>query len=683
MNSLEDPSPRAGDATRRVVGWFFLTVTVLVVVASFVYQSMVSLIEQGRWVSHTYEVLEVLQETLAGLREVEASQRGYLLSGQPEHLAAYQSSLGKFPENAARLRGLTVDNPSQQIRLDRLEARVRERLDAAAEVLESYRRDGLEAARAAVSEGLGRRKMAELLEVARGIEAEERRLLIERRRASESAARTTLLVGGTCLLACLGVLGFVFRLVLREWSRRRETEGSLQAAKDRLEVSLRDLGEMTEQAALVASLGDYLHACRSPVEAYAIVSKTVPHLLPGLSGSVAITSHSRTLVETVLTWGDPLPFAAGFHPDECWGLRRGRSHDVGGGTDPVCEHLTGDSIGFLCVPMAVHGETLGVLSVSSDRPSGLSDRERQTAGALAEQVSMALANLRLQEALRDRSIRDPLTGLFNRRYLEESLGREICRARRHGQPLAVVMADVDHFKRFNDSHGHDAGDAVLAEVGKLLARQVRGEDVACRYGGEEFCLILPGASLEAARRRAEEVREAISQIEVRHGHGQLGPVTISAGVAIYPTQDEHQLLAAADAALYRAKRAGRNRVAIDTPEPEPGRVAIADSAWEPSPNSESTGLDGSLIPVSAGCCLLPEPVQSVAAAVLGNNEEGWVPDISEFGAGLTDDEKQTLIVFGFEPQADDIEPLPPITREQLARMLESLHRNGMSLEDIH
>jgi diguanylate cyclase (GGDEF)-like protein len=266
----------------------------------------------------------------------------------------------------------------------------------------------------------------------------------------------------------------------------------------------------------------------------------------------------------VASWGDGAgPFAPYFCLDECWGVRQGRPHHAADGWDPVCRHLGPHDGGRLCLPMAVQGEMLGVLSLGTRRAGGLTERERRAAKAIAEQAALSLANLRLQEALRDKSRRDALTGLFNRRYLDETLGREFARARREGRPVAVVMTDVDHFKRFNDVYGHEAGDAVLAAVAGVLSASVRGEDVACRYGGEEFCLVMPGADLETARRRAEEVRKTVAELDLSHRSRAVGPITLSAGVATFPARGEAEVVAAADAALYRAKRTGRNRVAAD------------------------------------------------------------------------------------------------------------------------
>ena len=198
----------------------------------------------------------------------------------------------------------------------------------------------------------------------------------------------------------------------------------------------------------------------------------------------------------------------------------------------------------------------------------------------------------MRDQLRDQSIRDPLTGLFNRRYMLETCGREFSRAARNRQAVAMLSIDVDHFKKFNDNHGHDAGDTVLRAVGDGMAIAFRGEDVACRFGGEEFVAILPGATLEAAARRAEEFRRKLEALVVRYGEKNLPTITVSIGVAAFPEAgDNPQLvLKAADDALYRAKEGGRNRVELSTPrragrDAETGHPVSTEEA--PSPGFEA------------------------------------------------------------------------------------------------
>jgi diguanylate cyclase (GGDEF)-like protein len=233
----------------------------------------------------------------------------------------------------------------------------------------------------------------------------------------------------------------------------------------------------------------------------------------------------------------------------------------------LCQHLPAPlPTAYLCIPLSAQNETFGLLHLSefSGAPGRLTEEKHQLAVTLAEHVSLAVANLKLRETLHSQSVRDPLTGLFNRRYMEESLDREVYRAKRSDRPLGIIMLDLDHFKEFNDTFGHEAGDVLLRELGSFLQRHIRRQDIACRYGGEEFTLILPEASLEVTRERAEQLLKRIEQLQVDYQGQVLGTLSVSAGVAALPDQGSNSeaVLRAADGALYQAKAQGRNRVSV-------------------------------------------------------------------------------------------------------------------------
>jgi len=330
---------------------------------------------------------------------------------------------------------------------------------------------------------------------------------------------------------------------------------------------------------LLNRLGELLQACLTLEEAYAVIERVLKELFRFESGAVFACSTSRSLIEAVARWGA----AAGgsgtvFAIEECWALRSGRPHLVDDTrSGPLCTHLPSPRpAACLCVPLVAQGEALGLLYVGTapaGTPAGrpLTEARRRLVEAVAEQVALGLANVKLREVLRSQSIRDPLTGLFNRRYMEETLEREVRRSQRAGRPMAVIMADIDHFKQINDAFDHDAGDAMLRELGALFQRNLRREDIACRFGGEEFVLVLHDASLEDAARRAEDLRDSVKQMRVSDRSRVIGPVTMSLGVAIFPDHGAtgEVLLRAADAALYRAKREGRDRVALAGAAEEP------------------------------------------------------------------------------------------------------------------
>jgi diguanylate cyclase (GGDEF)-like protein len=219
------------------------------------------------------------------------------------------------------------------------------------------------------------------------------------------------------------------------------------------------------------------------------------------------------------------------------------------------------------LPMIGQGETLGIISIEFpckgefDGPLQAQARLGVTA---ASQIALSLASLRLRENLRDESIRDALTGLFNRRFMHESLEREIMRARRKNHDLALLFLDIDHFKRFNDTFGHDAGDFVLQSVTDVLRNYFRGDDVACRCGGEEFAVILPESTARNAALRAEGLREVVHGLKLQYANTRLGPISISIGVAAFPEHcsTAQDLLKIADQCLYESKTNGRNRVTM-------------------------------------------------------------------------------------------------------------------------
>ena len=183
---------------------------------------------------------------------------------------------------------------------------------------------------------------------------------------------------------------------------------------------------------------------------------------------------------------------------------------------------------------------------------------------VTEYLGLALGNFRLQQTLRYQSVRDALTEWFNRRYMEESIAREFSRVLRDGRELGIVMFDLDHFKRLNDTYGHAMGDAVLRQLGQVLLDHVRDEDIACRYGGEEFIVILPGANLAVSQVRAEELRSLVAGMTVQWDGQTVGNISVSLGVASFPHHGKswQEVIKQADKALYVAKQSGRNQVMV-------------------------------------------------------------------------------------------------------------------------
>jgi diguanylate cyclase (GGDEF)-like protein len=316
----------------------------------------------------------------------------------------------------------------------------------------------------------------------------------------------------------------------------------------------------------------FLQACLSTKEIAPILAHSMLRLFPHSDGALFLMSSSKTDLEAVVRWGESPnePAENVFSPDACWGLRRGGAHIVDDVESSLaCPHLGHlPAAAYACLPLMAKRDVLGLLHIRSRSTAPraevlrmLADL-RETSSVLSELLSLSISNLRLSETLSIQSIKDPLTGLFNRRYLEETLRREISRAERRQCEIGVVMADIDHFKTFNDLHGHAAGDLVLTELASLLKTRTRGSDIPCRFGGEEFALVFIESSLEHTVVRANELKEEVKQLKLRHEGQEIGSITVSMGVSAYPSKGTkvEELLLSADAALYRAKQAGRDCV---------------------------------------------------------------------------------------------------------------------------
>ncbi len=397
------------------------------------------------------------------------------------------------------------------------------------------------------------------------------------------------IIGGS--LSLLGI-GYVVRA-----SRRRMREVQQIATQER--QALAQQKRLSREVGLLGELNEWLQSSNSLDELFSMVARFMTHLIPDAEGSIYVYSNSRDVLDGGAAWNGG-SIREHIRPDECWALRRGRTY--GYGTNAVnfaCDHVdAGDDRPYFCFPILAHGETVGLLHLRSrmtDTDTRLADN-RLLAQMCAEQISMAIANVRMRDALQEQAIRDPLTGLFNRRHMGTHLRSSLKHCQHKGEPLALVAVDVDHFKKFNDTHGHDAGDLVLAAVGETMQRLCDGDEIAARPGGEEFTMILPHADKTAARARAEALREAVENITVHYGEATLPHVTLSLGIAVYPEDGTtpQDLLHSADAALYRAKDNGRNQVCGRADEIGDNAAATRPSVMNgsaPVPKHRTEGAD--------------------------------------------------------------------------------------------
>lgn len=375
-----------------------------------------------------------------------------------------------------------------------------------------------------------------------------------------------LLWTSVALSVLFGLSVLLIALLILQWFGRRRYES-------RLEGTIRRQSRLLQEISAMSTMVELLQTCHTQAEANTVIQGALPKLLPGVGGALYVSRRDDTALDLQVGWGS-VTTAPTFSAEDCWALRRGRPHLYEpASAAAACRHVGECEDSCLCVPLVSQGETLAVLHLRVAGPETLSEDVQRLASALAEQLSLAVGNLRLQETLRSGSERDPLTDLYNRRHLEIALQRELARAQRHGFPVSLVMIDVDHFKTFNDTNGHDAGDEVLRNVAHVLRRHTRVEDVACRYGGEEFLLVLTSCTMDDAYSKAEAIREAIAQLHVFSRGMALPRITASLGIASYPEDGERMenLIVEADAALYRAKSTGRNRIAASN---APGDVVL-------------------------------------------------------------------------------------------------------------
>ena len=506
--------------------------------------------EANLWVEHTYRVIDALQRVRAGLSTAENNVQAFAVGHSATLLREFEPALDEAALALQRVRQLTRDNPEQQARLERLEPMVAQRALAMRQL------------RDALSNGSNRTMAEDELEsssMIRGLVAEmvreEEVLLDARQRENKFRDQLALASSWIILTVAAGLVIAGAVLLMAEAKRRSQAEQAI-------------VSRHAEQANLLR-LTEMLQGCRSTEESYEVIARLAPELFASVAGAVYLFQPSRNLLEACVAWGDESLVTRVLAPDECWALRRGQLYLARSSQrDILCKHLvTPVPESTLCLPMLAHGEVIGMLFLAEPRAAEPSSLEQ--AEVIADQLAMALANMQLRERLRDQSIRDPLTGLFNRRYTEETLERELYRAIREKTHLCVLAIDVDHFKKFNDSFGHDAGDYVLKEIAATLKTNTRKGDVVSRTGGEELLVILPHSDLESSASKAEQLRESVAHLALSHRGAALGAVTISIGVAVAPVHGDtsESVLRAADLALYRAKHAGRNRIALaDDPQ---------------------------------------------------------------------------------------------------------------------
>ncbi|RSZ59289.1 GGDEF domain-containing protein [Massilia atriviolacea] len=503
------------------------------------------------------------QSLISMLRDAETGQRGFIVTGKEEFLQPYYAGTSMIPAVLLELKTENA-NPQEWGTLKNIEEVTNAKLASLSDTISLRRDSGFEKAAQVIAGGKGRSQM-DLLRSLIGEELSDytqrrnelrEKLIITSNIAAYAGVAATLIN----VVFLLGVLFAAQRALLhRHRAEERANSVSDELRRAAALASLRN-AHLQKSAELLHSL----ELAETMEETSDIIGAYLPALLPALSGSLYLYNNSRNVLERSARWGacDDEPDVLA--PLDCWALRRGSEHLAAGPDALGCRHARASSKGTprLCVPLITQGDVVGCLTVVGAALGGDDGAEQgRWIVQLAEQLGLALSNVRLRVSLRRQSIVDPLTQLYNRRYMDEVLKRELLLAERKGGAVTVVMIDLDHFKRVNDTYGHDGGDALLVAVAAALRENVRACDIACRLGGEEMLIVLPECNMANGLVRAEAIRLAIAALQVR-SNGQMLTATASFGVASYPGHGRtvESLVHAADLALYEAKHGGRNCV---------------------------------------------------------------------------------------------------------------------------
>ncbi|SOC54071.1 diguanylate cyclase [Chromohalobacter canadensis] len=564
----------------------------------------------ARTVAQTLEVIADANHLMRLFMDAETAQRGYALTRDGDYLAPYQRALSMFPRTLRRLQEASNDAMQNQ-RLDQANQLFRQWIkNVATDSIIKARNDN--AALPPVADKASKRLVDEFRTVMGAFIDTEQEALHKRQADSQDAAkRAQYIMVWSILLALASALLTWWplfrrtrhavseitqrsrRMVAGDLSQRVALRGrdefawmahAFNAMGARLEAMVatekRTNRELAERVNVLVrdrtrdmrarhDLIEALQACRSTQEAQSTLRDRLPTVFANtLGGTLWCLDAQASPPHRICQWGED---QGDIDLGECLTLREGGIRDVtlpAAHSVQVCSHLRAAHPGrHLCILLKNTEEPMGVLHLhlaSAPEEADNGDPQAEFAKGAAEDMALSLSNVRLREQLEEASIRDALTGLYNRRFLDDTLTRELARAERQSSPLSVLMLDIDHFKPINDDHGHAFGDKALIDVANLLSDNVRRGDIVCRYGGEEFVVIMPSAGLSAARRRGEHLRQQVATLDIAMNDGTPLRLTVSLGLACYPQHGEYAetLLHHADMALYEAKQSGRNRLAI-------------------------------------------------------------------------------------------------------------------------
>lgn len=375
------------------------------------------------------------------------------------------------------------------------------------------------------------------------------------------------------LFICCSLI-FLYMQILPLVRKVVVSEKIAQEAKEKLELSFSLLKKRTHEISLLRELSAHLLSCPTLDEAYKRIVRCATRLLPSTSGALYL-SYSSTSEELVrvLNWGRVKTIIISLKKESCFALSQKTRHIITNYSGNLrCKHILREELRYspiFCIPLSIQDTAQGLLYMKQNKREEINHQEyenqRLLIGILGEQIALGISNIKLRNELQEQSFHDPLTGLYNRRYLDGALQGELRRAKQESLPLSIVLLDIDYFKRINDCFGHDAGDTVLVALAQILRDSIRSHDFACRYGGEEF-IFISFTSKKIAMERSDNLHSKVAQL--KFPQKDLGPIRISIGIASYPEDgnDPIDLIKASDIALYFAKNTGRNKTISYSPK---------------------------------------------------------------------------------------------------------------------
>lgn len=561
---------------------FILMLAFLVVMAWDGFSSTKELLNAQAYVQHTHQVLHEMDGVEDGLQDAREAWLHYVLTPEKQDLTNFEDAVIQIWTRLDRAATLTQDDQANKESIKQLRAWINDELLQLRANLRTqhtlliFHSHDADFRRERVRDAIQKFKDG------------QERVLRERNHAAQERAQQitrNVLIRIGAFSALMGVL---FMLVMRESKKLRIAEQTALLSQTKLEGSLLQLQSETENSKLLNEVQADLQICANAGEAYRVTAAYLQRLMPGSTGMVFAVDGARDQMEVGASWGTPANIAKRMYSaEDCCAVRGGRMHSHLEETCGLaCRHFAGGNPkAYVCFPLSALGETLSMLNVGADSPAPFTISRLTLIQQIGEYTALRLANLKLREKLQDQSIRDPLTGLYNRRFLETTLEQQLRRSGETETGTGIIMADIDRFKSFNDTFGHEAGDYVLKEIGILFRRSVRGEDIVCRYGGEEFLAVIPDSSPESVCERAELMRSAVSRLELEHEGRPLGKITASFGVSFTQSGSltSEVLLRHADEALYIAKRSGSDCVRLSESVASLLDAGKQDELEQPSP----------------------------------------------------------------------------------------------------